>query len=100
MLKAMFLLAFHAFLRIGEITTIGAGGSVVNVIHQENIHIVSTRLGAVISLTMHHFKHSTGRPVTLRISSRTGEACPVEAVGKYMEMRGSNPGPFFVFVGG
>ena len=80
LVAAMFLLAFHGFLRIGEIT-IRPGGSPRNIIQYSDVDIApdqhDTRV-SLLRLTIIHFKHHTsGRPVVLEIKSRA-ISCPVK----------------------
>ena len=89
----MFLLAFHAFLRIWEIT-----------IHSRTRSDVSIQLGDVtisstgIILVMSHFKHNTsGRPVTLSISHINDGYCPVHALSRFLKDSGPFKGPLFAF---
>ena len=84
--NAMFNVAFFAFLRPGEMTESvhNLQFSQVQVVH-DCIHV-----------TFISFKHYHGRPVTLIISTQKGSICPVQAVTKFIKIRGSVPGPFFV----
>ena len=93
MLQSMFLLAFHAFLRIGEIT-----------VHSRNRGDLVIQLGDVtisstgIILVMSHFKHNTsGRPVTLSISHTNDGYCPVQALSRFLKDRRPFKGPLFAF---
>ena len=90
-LKSTFLLAFHAFLRIGEITT---HGHQCYVIQLEDISFSLTGF----SLTISRFKHnSSRRPVTLSIAASGDECCPVAALKQFKQVRGLTPGPLFSF---
>ena len=91
LLKCMFLLAFRAFLRIGEITT---HGNQCYVVQFEDISIYLTGF----SLTMSRFKrNSYRRPVTLSIAASGDECCPVAALKQFIQVRGQTPGPLFSF---
>ena len=93
MLKAMFLLAFFGFLRVGELT-IRPGSDNSHVISVSNLQI--TRLGIVLSMSS--FKHNqAGRTVNLHISPQTDPLCPVKALSQYLAVRGGNLGPLFTF---
>lgn len=99
LVAAMFLLAFHGFLRIGEIT-IRPGVSPHHIIQYSDVDIVpdpnDTRV-SLLRLTIRHFKHHTsGRPVVLEIKSRS-ISCPVKHMRRYLRCRGSKHGPLFVF---
>ena len=71
MLQSRFLLAFHAFLRIGEITVHSRTRS-ESVIQLADVTISHSH----IVLVMCHIKHNTyGRPVTLLISQHVWAPC-------------------------
>ena len=83
----MFLLAFHAFLRIGEITVHSRTRSEY-VIQLADVTISHSH----IVLVLCHFKHTTsGRPVTLYISQTHNKYCPVQALSRFLN------GPLFAF---
>ena len=90
----MYLLAFHAFLRIGEMTRTGTAkhyllrGQVI--VDNGEMHI-----------TFNHFKHSAGTSSKITISSLgTGDMCPVEAISEYIAYRkhSSPDEPLFSFM--
>lgn len=90
--RAMFCLAFHAFLRIGEIT--------VATVSHPNAHLIQVgqlefSQGNMV-LTFLSFKHSQGRPFALTIShGPVAIHCPVQLMSQYLQLRGSAPGPLF-----
>ena len=93
MLRSMFLLAFHAFLRIGEITVHGRNRR-DTVVQLKDLTISSSEL----TLSMSHFKHNTSlRPVILSVSATHGQCCPVRALCRFMLVRGQVEGPLFAF---
>ena len=93
MLQSMFLLAFHAFLRIGKITVHPQTRS-ESVIQWADVTISHSH----IVLVLCHFKHSTyGRPVTLYISQRHNKYCPVQALSQFLKVHGPFNGPLFAF---
>ena len=96
---AMYMLAFHGFLRIGEIT-VRAGVPIENVIHRNDIRIVPGHVGRnkpSLRLTIRHAKHQqVNRPVMLEITSQSTN-CPVAHICRYLQTRGSSAGPLFVF---
>ena len=93
MLQSMFLLAFHAFLRIGEITVHSRSWG-ESIIQLGDVTISNTG----IVLIMSHFKHNTsGRPVTLSISHTNDGYCPVQALSRFLKVRGPFKGPLFAF---
>ena len=79
MLKAMYLLACHAFLLIGEVT-----GTIPP---QRNW----TNTPSAVEIQMSQLKHSSGKhiPVLLVQSNELpGNMCPVKALWDYLQIRG------------
>lgn len=91
---AMYLLAFHAFLRIGEIATQKCNAS--NVIQYKDVNIV----GQNLSITFYTFKHHKGPPVYISVPAQKSLFCPVWAMTNYLSQRGRQPGPLFILPGG
>lgn len=85
MLKAMFLLAFHFALRIGEITV-----SPHN-LKLENIKLKSNKL----TIEFTSFKHSPSTFQKHTIKAQAINPCPVTIMSEYLKLRGSDPGPLF-----
>ena len=100
-ISAMFVLAFHGFLRIGEIT-VRSGVPAEHVIQRKDLVVVpgSTRHGKAkpsLQLTLRHGKHhKVGKPIVLEIDSQSRE-CPVTHICRYLKTRGQSTGPLFVF---
>ena len=97
-IAVMFMLAFHGFLRIGEIT-VRPGVVAEHVIKRSDLVIVPDRDGvkSSLQLTIRHAKHQhVGRPIVLEINSQSHN-CPVVHICRYLHTRGSSPGPLFVF---
>ena len=93
MLQSMFLLSFHVFLRIGEIT-VHSKARHASVIQVSDVTISNSSL----TLVMCHFKHNTsGRPVTLSISRTHEKYCPVLALSRFLTVRGTVQGPLYAF---
>ena len=96
---AMYILGFHGFLRIGEIT-VRAGVPIENVIHRNDIVIVPGHVGRnkpSLRLTVRHAKHQQViRPVVLEITSQSTN-CPVAHICRHLQTRGSSAGPLSVF---
>ena len=97
--QAMCALAFYAFLRIGEITSVPSRTATCSPPLQL---LQLTKLlnpeGELIGfkVTFGNFKHSYNeRPFSIVIS-RQPHPCPVVLLSKYLIMRGSSPGPIFV----
>ena len=97
----MLMLAFHGFLRIGEIT-VRSGVPAEHVIQRKDLVVVpgSTRHGKAkpsLQLTIRHGKHQkVGKPIVLEIDSQSRE-CPVSHICRYLKTLGQSTGPLFVF---
>jgi hypothetical protein len=87
MLKAMYTIMFHAFLRIGEVT------QSPNVLHLKNIEVNTQG----VTVTFVKFKHHKGPPVYLHITPAHSTVCPVKHVTNFLKWRGNRPGPMFIF---
>ncbi|XP_062572816.1 integrase/recombinase xerD homolog isoform X2 [Saccostrea cucullata] len=99
LLRAMFTLSFFAFLRVGEITA-KSPRNIKNVIQMENLKLDKPLTNPkYMTLTLRHFKHNAScRPVCLQIATQKCKSiCPVRAMVKYIEARGSAQGPLFTF---
>jgi hypothetical protein len=73
LLSSMYLLAFHAFLRIWEITVSHSKASNPNLLQ---FHQVSLPVDQII-VTFSSFKHHQGPPISLVIQARPPPYCPV-----------------------
>ena len=89
MFRAMFTLMFHAFLRIGEVT------SSPNNIQFSQINVTNTS----ISITFLKFKHHVSSPLTIVIPANHSKYCPVVIVRRFIQRRGTANGPFFCLPG-
>ena len=90
--SSMFTLAFHAFLRIGEMT--GAGG--------ENSHHLMFNQVTVkhdeLEICFLTYKHSNGVPFRLIVRQQTDRSiCAVYHLKRYLSLRGGAPGPLFAY---
>ena len=98
-IAAMFMLAFHGFVRIGEIT-LRPGISSQHVLQRSDLVIVSggnTSAEPSLQLTIRHAKHQqVNRPVVLQITSQPSK-CPVVKLIRYLRIRGTSAGPLFIF---
>ena len=93
---SMYLLAFHGFLRIGEIVVSSVRKAYV-VLQVDQVTVNQSECVIVF----HSYKHYQGHPVSLVISpSADADFCPVKYMQRYLALRGSAPGPLFVFPGG
>ena len=88
--KSMYILMFHGFMRIGEVT------DSPNNIMFSNVHW-STKF---ISVTFQKFKHHSGFPIIISIPRSGNSFCPVLLTLSYLTRRGPDPGPLFSFPGG
>ena len=99
--KAMCALAFHAFLRVGELTV--AGKRQCNPPLQfHDIQSIVDSSGKVIGIKVNFssFKHNyTGRPFSLLIYRNTAY-CPVQLLLDYLALRGNQAGALFLNVDG
>ena len=87
---SMISIMFHAFLRLGEVTT-----SPHNLLFEN----VTLNL-ASCAITFSSFKHSSGLPVTISIDkSISAPSCPIALLSDYLSLRGSGNGPLFCYPG-
>lgn len=88
--RAMFLLAFYAFLRVGEMCASRHCLQLSNLNLQQKF----------LSLTFDSYKFSAGRSPSVFIPARPPTICPVQAMRAYISLRGNAPGPLFCDEGG
>ena len=94
-------LAFDAFLRIGEITSVSKQGapSPLQLYQLTKLLNAADELTA-FKVTFGNFKHSYNeRPFSV-VVCRHPHSCPVDLLSKYLALRGSGPGPIFITVDG
>ena len=95
-ISAMFMLAFHGFLRIGEITK-RPGVPVDNLIQLQDLKFVSGSHKPSMQLSIRHYKHQhSSRPVVLEIEAKSHH-CPLIVMKRFLRVRGSTSGPLFIF---
>lgn len=99
--RAMFSIAFHGFLRIGEITI--RSHSAPHRALQLNeciVHASSPRRG--VELTLTNFKGNTNRaPFSILIPPcAQPQYCPVAITSEYLSLRGNKPGTLFLDAAG
>jgi len=94
LLRAMLLLAFHAFLRVGEITHSPHTLQLDDISFETTHGVIS---GLIID--MKHFKHSSSKHrAKLYVASTQSQlTCPVKAVLAFLHLRGLHQGPLFSF---
>ena len=99
MLRAMMVLAFQAYLRVGEmVPRSGVSSQLCLQLGDVSIH------GELITVSFRHFKHS-GRqgPQCLHIngcSLKGTSICPVSLLTEFIRARGVVPAPFFAYPNG
>ena len=89
---SMFALAFHAFLRIGEITK--------RSIKEENLHLLQLQNVQFdkdyFVLKFESYKHSQGKAFFLKVTkTKDGSSCPLKLLLRYLTLRGDAGGPLF-----
>ena len=92
LLTAMFLLAFHAFLRISEFALPSSGKS-DHILQLSNISIHPDE----VLIQFNSFKHHRGHPVSISVPSHVSYYCPVKHLAQFLLIRGTSPGPLFIF---
>ena len=96
MLSSTYLLAFHAFLRIGEIV-VSSLDKAHSVLQLDQVTVSSKECVAIF----HSYKHYQGPPVSLVISNIKGSLfCPVQHMKSYLLLRGASSGPLYCFPNG
>lgn len=104
LLKAMYLLAFHALLRVGEFTakTANSGNPILKA-HDVTFKFDSNNLIPIgFELSLSGYKHSQGKITTLYIPKNETDLlnCPVHALWMYFKLREPKNGPIFTFMDG
>lgn len=94
--SAMFLLAFSAYLRVGEMTS--SPPLTENNIALTNIVMYNDSM----KLSMYRYKHHyTGLPHVMHITGdSSARHCPVQAMVHYLAKRGATDGALFILRGG
>ena len=88
--RSIFLLAYHACLRAGELTQ---SKNLDNVLQLHQISV--TPLQLTIQFTA--YKHSQGRTPTITIHAQSPNTpCPVTSIRQYLSIRGQHPGQLFL----
>lgn len=105
LLKAMYLVAFYAFLRIGEITQTNT--AIQNNIKFQEIQFLFDKGASVpnaFELHMRHFKHNVTKSSHILLIKESSEnhihVCPVHALWDYCKLRGTHTGTLFCFMNG
>ena len=84
MYRAAFLIMFHAFLRVGEITVRAKGASMINVIKYKDctFHTKQGQLDNMV-VTIRNCKHHNNTDFHITIPAVNHPQCPVKVVWKY-----------------
>lgn len=85
-LKAMFLVAYHAFLRVGEMCASR------HAIRREDVSVYAK----FIYIRFSSYKFSLGRCPCIFIPAQSSSLCPVSALIHYLNLRGPAPGYLFL----
>lgn len=95
MLKALFLTAFHAFMRLGELVP-RSGKESHKVLQRPD---VSLSPNVSVSFTLRHFKtNKDSSPIVISIQANpASSACAVAALHEYMRVFTHTAGPLFQF---
>lgn len=99
--QAMFSLAFHAFLRVGEMTI--CTNNVANNLCLNDISFPkNSEMSPSLHIDMRNFKHNlVKRPTFLEVGSQTDiSVCPVKLIQQYLLLRGKINGPLFCYKDG
>ena len=94
--RAMFNLAFHAFLRIRERTVLSTNTANKNLLRIEQLEVKDTSM----SITCVHFKHSAGQPLTLTVTSTLPPPtpdCRLQLMKTYPMVPGRATSPLFLY---
>lgn len=96
--NAMCSLAFHAYLRVGEMAVTNGNNTILN------LHDVTKLLNAdnqviAIRVTFRNYKHSYNQSPISLVINRQNIFCPVGILMDYLAMRGYHDGPLFVLKG-
>lgn len=92
----MFLIAFHAFLRVGEITVRSQQGPSNNTLLAADciINFKATQVSSV-TLTLRNSKHNHAKPFTITIPATHTINCPAYAIHHYLQLARPRDGTLF-----
>jgi hypothetical protein len=96
LLKAMFLLAFNAFLRVGEMTARSMHGTSDNTLQTQDCAVnFKCQQVSSVSLTLRNSKHNHARPFHITIPANNSNNCPAVAIHHYLTLAKPKSGPLF-----
>ena len=91
LLVSMFTLAYHALLRIGEMTINNNNSK--NVLHLNQLEVTNIKLVIIFI----NFKHSEGKTFRLEVlKHENNKICALTALKSYLAVRGKKSGPLFI----
>ena len=93
--QSMFLLAFRAFLRVGEMTVASAHVSNAN-LHLNDISIEPQ--SRTVNISFRNYKHKVGKdPFVLSLTHMSSPLDVCIILSSYIKARGYKPGPLFLY---
>ena len=101
LLKAMMVLAFYCFLRVGEMT-LKSGGDHTKIIQLSDIQFESAENQLLsMTVTIRNYKHSDLQPKKIVLHRNNQNLiCPVSVMGQYVSLVKHSHGPLFCFICG
>ena len=94
MLKAMYSLAFHAFLRVGEMTSSPTANNAIQI---DNI----SKDKKSFRIVMSNYKHAPlNQQTTIEVLKSETSICPFSRLSAYLILRPKLSGPLFIFQDG
>lgn len=103
LLKSIYLLAFNAFLRLGEVV-VKAKSLASTVIQREDISFTQNENSPIeVVIVLKHFKTNKTKDlfqIHLKALKDNDIMCPVNALYEYVNMFGHHTGPLYQFIGG
>ena len=98
--QAMCSIAFHAFLRVGEMTSTTGLGPRPLQIHQVVQLVNDSNTIVSLKIVFEDLKHSYNQPPSSMVINRVPIFCPVQLMLDYLALRGNKPGPLFITLHG
>lgn len=96
LLKAMFLLAFHGFLRVGEFTVRSHNTPSPNTLQVQDCSVqFRKKQVSAIALLLRNSKHNQAKPFHITIPATGSPNCPADALHQYLLTTRPKPGPLF-----
>ena len=94
--RAMFMLAFYGFLRVGEITVVSSLRCNPNLLMLKHVNIQPNR--RMVSISFDSYKHKTSHiPFVLDIQSDFSRGSLLSSLSAYLAIRGFQAGPLFIY---